>query len=197
MTDKLLFMKEIEKIHDDKLLKAVEKMVNTIPEYFWVIPASSSGKYHPKCDLGVGGLVRHSLMVCTIAVDLLKAEIFVKDTEYNEDIIRIATLFHDSYKSGIPEANGSHSEYTVFEHPLIAADKIWSYLFSQGIDAIYINSICDAIKSHMGKWNTSKKYSEAVLPVPKTDMEKLIHTADYIASRKYIGGLEEWDNSVG
>ena len=45
----------------------------------------------------------------------------------------------------------------------------------------------------MGRWNTSK-YSKEILSTPQTNFQKLIHTADFIASRKYIGGLEEWNN---
>lgn len=185
------FVREIQNIENEKLRTIAMKMVDQIPEYFWHIPASSSGKYHPKCDLGEGGLVRHSLMVCTCALDLLVSGAFLEDTSENRDMARIATLFHDSFKSGKPKQDGSYSEHTEFDHPLLAADFLRVNLINGGIDETTVETIAAAVESHMGKWNTSK-YSDVVLPVPNSSFEKLIHTADYIASRKYIGGLERW-----
>jgi hypothetical protein len=37
----------------------------------------------------------------------------------------------------------------------------------------------------MGQWNTDKR-SSVVLPKPKTVIEKLVHLADYLASRKSL-----------
>ena len=42
-----------------------------------------------------------------------------------------------------------------------------------------------AVASHMDKWTTSK-YSDTVLPRPKTDIQKCVHLCDYIASRKHL-----------
>lgn len=38
-------------------------------------------------------------------------------------------------------------------------------------------------ESHMGQWNTDKK-SPVVLPLPKNKYQKMVHLADYLASRK-------------
>lgn len=188
---KNLFLAEINKIQDEKLKTASLKMVDNIPEYFWHEPASSSGKYHPECDLGDGGLVRHSIMVSRVADDLVTAEMFCRDNQPNRDIVRVATLFHDSIKHGSVADDGTYSDHTVFEHPLLAADFVRNHLEEAKVDNLIIELICDGIRTHMGKWCTSK-YSEIAMSKPRTDFEKLIHLADYIASRKYIAGLEEW-----
>jgi len=44
----------------------------------------------------------------------------------------------------------------------------------------------------MGKWTTSDYAPDVVLEKPSTAFQKLVHTADYVAARKYISGLEEW-----
>ena len=180
-----LFISEMTKIKNDAWRNGCLKLIENIPDYFWTTPASTSGKYHPKCDLGDGGLVRHSIMVSRIAVDLVEAEIFVADLPKYRDMARIAALFHDAWKLG----DGSVNQ-TKFEHPTIAAD--WFFCrakkFMNEDDA---EEITQAIRTHMGKWTTSK-YSDATLQKPCTAFEKLIHTADYIASRKYIGGIEEF-----
>ncbi len=186
-----LFLVEISKIKNEKLKSVALKMVDDIPEYFWHEPASSSGKYHPTCDLGDGGLVRHSIMVSRVADDLVTSEMFCRDNQANRDIVRIATLFHDVIKQGPVNDDGTYSGHTVFEHPLYAADFVRTHLQEANINDLTISLICDGIRTHMGKWCTSK-YSDVALSKPRTDFEKLIHIADYIASRKYIGGLEEW-----
>jgi hypothetical protein len=37
----------------------------------------------------------------------------------------------------------------------------------------------------MGKWTTAR-YSNTVLPEPKTGLENYVHLCDYIASRRFI-----------
>lgn len=191
MKDK--FIKEVNKINDVALKGVALSMVDDIPEYFWTIPASSSGKYHPACDLGEGGLVRHSIMVATCAEDLVVSEMFVRDTEVNQDIARVASLFHDCIKNGPVSEDGTYSNYTVFEHPRFAADFVRKYLNDANIDALKIDTICGAIYTHMGKWCVDKYGNAKALSKPRTDFEKLIHIADYTASRKYIKGLEDWN----
>lgn len=187
---KKAFIAEVEKINDSKLRSACKKMVKDIPTYFWTEVASSSGKYHPPISLGEGGLVRHSIMVATIADDLITCEMFCRDNEVNRDIARVASLFHDCIKRGIV-SDDSQVGHTVFEHPLLASDFVRTHLEEAKVDPLKVYMICDAIRTHMGKWTTSK-YSTVALSKPRTDFEKMIHVADYMASRKYMGGLEEW-----
>ena len=131
---KNLFLAEINKIKDEKLKTASLKMVDNIPEYFWHEPASSSGKYHPECDLGDGGLVRHSIMVSRVADDLVTAEMFCRDNQSNRDIVKVATLFHDSIKHGLVSDDGTYSNHTVFEHPLLSTDFVRTHLEEADID---------------------------------------------------------------
>lgn len=186
---KELFKAEVEKIHNDDLREACLKMIEQIPAYFWKVPASSSGKYHPECDLGDGGLVRHSLMVTKIGIDLLFSEVFLRNNEENEDLVRVSCLFHDCLKSGYETADGTYSDHTEFEHPLFASEFLLEQLVN--VDSLKATLISDAVAAHMGKWNTSK-YSDVILTTPKTNLEQLVHVADYMASRKYIKLAEEW-----
>ena len=45
--------------------------------------------------------------------------------------------------------------------------------------------VANMIESHMGQWNTDKR-SSTVLPLPENKYQKMIHLADYLASRKDI-----------
>ena len=180
------FHNQIEKIKNEKWKLGCKELAKLLPPYFWVVAASSSGKYHPKCDLGNGGLVRHSIMVATCAVDLVEAEIFVEDNDINKDMALIAGLFHDCLKQGV-----TCSGHTVFEHPILAADFMKEKL-KDYIEEPYLSVICSSVRTHMGKWTTSAYAPDLILDKPSTAFQKLVHTADYIAARKYIAGLEEW-----
>lgn len=180
------FMTQLNLINNPDWKKAAISMTKKLPNYFWVAPASSSGKYHPKCDLGVGGLVRHSVMVAQVAMDLYNSKMFkIPQTELNEDTIRIAALFHDCLKQGDPCTG-----HTVFEHPIYSAEYVVKNLTGK-VDEFSLARIEKMILRHMGQWTTSN-YSDITLEYPKTEFERLLHTADYIASQKYIGGLEDW-----
>lgn len=181
------FKNQVEKISNEKWKKGCKELVKKLPNYFWVVAASSSGKYHPKCDLGNGGLVRHSIMVATAAVDLVSAEIFVEDNEINRDMALIAGLFHDCLKQGT-DCTGR----TVFDHPILAANYLAEEL-KDYIEEPYLSTICDAVRTHMGKWTTADYAPDIILDKPTTGFQKLVHTADYMAARKYISGLEEWN----
>lgn len=181
-----LFINEINKIHNETLRNVCLAFVDVIPSYFWTIPASTSGKYHPECDLGEGGLVRHSIMVTTCGLDLLTSEMFVRQSPIMEDLVRIACLFHDSFKCGRVTEDGTYSEHTVFEHPRIASEEIRKFFNENDVDPLYTEMICNAIYTHMGKWCVDKYGDGEALSKPRTDFERLIHIADYMASRKYI-----------
>lgn len=186
------FIKMVGKIKNDDLRNVAMTMVDDAPDYFWTVAASSTGKYHPQCDLGMGGLVRHSIMVAQATVDFVRSEIFVEDTEMNVDMAIIAGLFHDILKHGIVAEDGTYNKYTVFNHPILGAEFVQTHFDNANIDADITKVIVGAINSHMGKWNTDKRNPDIVLSVPSTSFQKLVHSADYVASRKYIGGLSDW-----
>ena len=55
-----IFKKELSLIKDNSIRKFVEDFLNQVPEYFFNVAASSTGKYHPDYALGEGGLIRHT-----------------------------------------------------------------------------------------------------------------------------------------
>ena len=154
--------------------------VNDLPAYFFTVPASSSGKYHPSYALGDGGLVRHTKAAVSIAHELFDLEMF-PFTNDEQDLIILSLILHDGLKQG--DGNGKR---TVFDHPILAANFVKrcnfeSQLLTDEQEAFVVN----AIESHMGQWNTSK-YSKVELPKPKNKFQKYVHLCDYLASRKYL-----------
>ena len=75
---KEVLQKELDFISNDVIHDFVSVALDKLPEYFWSVPASSSGKYHPSYALGNGGLVRHTIAAVNIADILFNLEQYQK-----------------------------------------------------------------------------------------------------------------------
>ena len=102
-------------------------------------------------------------------------------TSRERDLMRVAALIHDGMKSGTQD-DYNKSKYTKFNHPILMADVIRS---TDGLEASERDFIAHCIESHMGQWCSDKK-TGIELPKPKDEYQKLVHLADYLASRKTL-----------
>lgn len=177
---KNIFDVEISYINDKKIQDATKKLVDMLPDYFFKVPASSTGKYHPKCSNVEGGLVHHTKIAVRIARDLMNNGIlFNKFTSHEHDLIILALIMHDGFKHGYTE-----ERYVRFDHPIIAAEFVRDHAEEVGLTREDGSLLYDIISSHMGEFNTSN-YSDVVLPLPKTAIQKFVHMCDDISSKKY------------
>lgn len=174
-----LFKIELGFISSPEIKEFAIDMLSKLPEYFFTIPASSTGKYHPQYALGVGGLVRHTQSAVRIAKELFT--IFPQYEEYQQDCIITALILHDGCKSG--KDGGA---YTSVDHPLQMVSLIEDYYPAiMRINKPYIDDVCELISTHMGQWNKDYQGNE-VLPLPKTKTQNFVHMCDYLASRKFL-----------
>ncbi len=172
------FETEINYIKDKDKKEDIKYLINLLPDYFFKIPASSTGKYHPKFASTEHGLVKHTKVAVRIAYDLF----MINDTftDEDKDLIIMALIMHDGVKKGMEE-----EEYTRFDHPILVSKLIMEHAkeLKTGLDDV--RKICMMIESHMGQWNTSK-YSKVVLPLPSDKYARFVHMCDYLASRNYL-----------
>ena len=175
-----VFKVELDKIKDDNVRYSTEIILEMLPDYFYKIPASSSGKYHPLFSLGEGGLVRHVKVALRILEEMFRDEVFGVYDEYTKDLMRMALMLHDGFKSGL-----NNIGHTCSEHPVIMSDFILNNKENLLISENDSKFVSDLIRSHMGPWNKDKE-GNVIMPVPKTNEELLIHLCDYIASRNFL-----------
>ena len=96
------FEREISLIKDEDYRKFIEHYLETyVPNYFWEIGASSSGKYHPQFSQGEGGLVRHTKAVVMFAEELLRMSSYMYMSEEHKDYVIMACIVHDTCKYGM------------------------------------------------------------------------------------------------
>ena len=184
---KEMFTPYIEMLSNKRLKTLIWFMLDDIPEYFWYKPASSSGKYHPMCDLGVGGLVRHTIMVTQCALDLCRMESEEMEKPcFTLDVVIVACLFHDAFKYGTDREGIKH---TTFIHPILAGNFAYKQL--RHYDISFAEIVSGAIGRHMGRWNKDRMNEFPDLDLPENEYDRIVHTADYMASRKYIQFISE------
>ena len=175
-----LFAKEINYMEIEDIKNFFKKAMTLIPDYFFEVPASSSGQFHSALECGFGGLVYHTRSVAKVANYLVNLQQYKsKLNEVEKDCVICAALLHDCIKHDWENKTG----FSVHQHPMLAAEFVKTDNRLDGIVSDEIrNIIGDAIASHSGEWTTSKR-SKVILPSPQTLVQELVHTSDYIASR--------------
>ena len=172
---------ELNYIKSSRIKKACEEMVKLLPDYFFEIPASSTGKYHPEYALGEGGLLRHTKAAVRIAVELLSDPLISNKYKPDEqDLMIMGLILHDGLKLGL-----EREKYTRFDHPILMADYIIDNEEKLDLEVEEIEFLTDVIKTHMGIWTTDYNGVE-VLEKPVTKYQNFVHMCDYLASRKCL-----------
>jgi hypothetical protein len=150
---------------------------NHVGAWFFKSGASSSGKYHPEFAKGDGGLVRHTRAVEWVCEELLRMSSYAYMKAEYKDYARVACLLHDVRKYG-GEDEENHDCYK--EHGALAADAVadaWDNFFIGGAPCPELLTM--AIRSHMGQWTENRDDR------PFTNIDRLVHLSDYIASRPF------------
>ena len=181
MDYKKMFKDELGYIKSDRIRNACLEAVKKLPDYFFEVAASSTGKYHPEYALGEGGLLRHSKAAMRIGYELLSnPAIGDKYTADEKDLMLMALLIHDGLKLGMPR-----EKYTRFDHPILMAEYLMEIEEDLGLEVEEIEFLGDVIKTHMGYWTTDYNGVE-VLEKPKTKYQNFVHMCDFLASRKCL-----------
>lgn len=176
-----IFKQEYSYIKTPKYVENIKILINLLPDYFFEVPASSTGKYHPEFALGEGGLIRHTKVAVRIGYELLSNNSVSSNFKQEEkDLMLCGLLIHDGLKHGIEK-----SEYTVFDHPLQISKFIKDNKSLLTLTNNEIEFLCNVIESHMGEWTKDYKGNE-VLPKPANKYQKFVHMCDFLASRKFL-----------
>ncbi len=182
-----IFNYELNLITDNRIRENATIILNNLPDYFYRIPAASTGKYHPAYASTYQGLIKHVKAAVHFATLLF--EIYKFDN-HTKDIIIVSLLIHDGLKKGFTEEN-----YTRFDHPLLIGELLKNIKEMLSLNEEEINDITNNVASHMGKWNTTK-FSKVILPLPQTVTQKFVHMCDFLASRKSINFEFDENNNI-
>lgn len=174
------FNKEYSYLKSSEKREDLKYLVSNLPDYFFEVPASSTGKYHPLYAGSENGLVKHTKVAVRIAKELLDNPGVNNFTDNEKDLIIMSLVLHDGLKKGSVE-----EKYTRFDHPILAANFLKSHQDKLSLNNEEIDLMMHMISSHMGIWNVDFNGNE-VLPKPITKYERFVHMCDYLASKKFI-----------
>lgn len=184
------FEEELKYIKDKRIKSNLIIMINKLPDYFFEVPASSTGKYHPSFSLGNGGLLRHTKAAIRIAVELFNDSSINNFNQNEKDLIIFAITLHDGLKSGFQK-----SEYTLFEHPILMSNFLKENKDNLTLTDEELDLVCRCIETHMGPWTTNYKGEEVLTP-PKDKYQRFVHMCDYLASRKFLNIEFDKNNNI-
>lgn len=158
---------ELQYLHGNLYEETVEAFLQYCPEYFWEVPASSSGNYHPWDHCRRHGLWLHTKRAFTAYMRMERSYreqglISSEEGEYG----RAAILLHDLFKQGLPPRDRRHTQS---DHDVVAARFLER-------KTELPEDVISCVRTHNGPngWGAG--------PAPDTDLEQLHHQADMTAS---------------
>lgn len=177
-----VFESLLNNFETNEIREYCKDMILKISDDIFIMPSSTSLKFHNKTQCQPHGQVFHVLMFGEIMNYILGLEYVTEKIPdaRKRDCLRCTPIFHDAIKCGL---NGS--KYTVHEHPMLAGEWVRNTKVDHDIDEDTKKYIARLCESHSGQW-TSTKRSKTVLPKPETDEQFLVHLCDYLASRSNI-----------
>ena len=178
----MILEREINLIKGPNLREAVRKCIKDNEKKLKILPASTSGKYHPPDERGPGGEVRHIRKVIWF-IEHSGREFPL--TEEELDILLAAGILHDISLVVITEIdqNGrvilDRARYR--DHPKISAQITNKYLTKAGFEPTSptVIKILDLIRSHMSRWHPNCKQ-------PYDKLEFFLCMADYFCSLEEV-----------
>lgn len=172
------FNEELMLIKDDDLRGMVTEVLECAPKWFWIEPASLSGRHHPPDDLVEGGIAVHTKKVAWLAHKYFDA--FNEDT----DVGVASALVHDIRSRGAGDEVGTIDDYK--RH----ADAGEEYLREFGLEEFSYGAkcqdkwakVCVCVGWHMGRYESDGRLPPSIQP-------QLLHLADLGASFRLLVGL--------
>lgn len=159
-------------------------------------PSSMSGNYHPEDECGENGLAKHLVRCCIVGDYLANSESLPID---ERDIVIAGCLMHDVpnrvvLSNGKLQTDKNHA----FFNAINALNKYRANISDGLVVQQNIMKVVAAIFYHEGKWTIKQpdRFLEDKVEIYKhTVTTKLVHFADYIASRRNI--IVRIDGDVG
>lgn len=178
-----VFEEELKSIPHPAVQIWVENCLGLVPDYFFEIGASVTGKYHPYWTKGRQGLVKHTRAVVRVAESLVPS--MAVNIETNNNVVRAvviaSAILHDSFKYGPSFDMRLHDL-----HPYMPR-LMFKNVPHDMTDAMH-EVIFRAIEAHMG---SAASGDWSLMPYVTTNTLKenkaanILHLADYIASRTF------------
>ena len=166
----------LDRVRGDSLREHVRRLLWEAPEEVWSAPASRSGRYHPACTHGPGGLVVHVCRAAWLLCELEESGVTRTVLPDHQRALMPAVLLHDTHKH----------DYTRLE--ALAAERVMAAAAAaDGPGDDHAHWLADqAIGRRMGLWTASGRGLAGA-----RQYQLIVYQCDYLASRPEIGTPED------
>lgn len=163
------FSDYIDIIKNQDLRELTIDYLNRVPDYFWTVASSISGKHHPLDERGNEGLLLHTKRVVIFAIQAARA------SNVDQDPYIVAGLCHDTYKYG-SDSIASSKQFMV--HGELAAGTMLIMVGNvEGTAKYHWLKASNLVLTHNGRWGN----------IPPRDSEELsFHLADLYAANMVV-----------
>lgn len=193
-----IFKSYLDKIQDISIKEFTTYVLNNAPDYFWTLPASTSGQYH-------GGelLINHVICCLKIAEGVCESQFKKHWTQRQKDQLYSAIILHDLFRCGEPGKEEYYSEQRVkeknydpkiigtlkssrdhaevgFKQILLLAAKWNSEVdFKLRISEKNLKAISEAVRFHLGPFYNNPGKKKFSLSWPADTVTMQMHLIDY------------------
>ena len=100
----------------------------------------------------------------------------------------MALILHDGWKRGLPNNDGTFSEYMQSDHSKVCCNWLYALAETEHFKDVgdYLKYVGYLVLTHMGQWNLNYSTGEIFAPKPQTQEQMFVHLCDYLASRKCL-----------
>jgi len=187
--DKLSYFKnELDQLKDPELKNVAEEIINSTPEFYFTIPASTTGNFHPKNEQVEGGKVLHHRKCFKLASQAgRRYELNTKDME----ILKTACLLHDipycfyyDEKESRYRTDPEHAQKSA-EAIALVADRI----LTPENESLTLKKLVASVYFHMGIWakyNPESNLYKELLEFKNHPLVLATQECDFYCSRRFI-----------
>ena len=184
-----IFKKYLDLIKTESIKEFVEYCIINLPEYFWTLPASTSGKYHG------GELLLKHVLGCLFVGERVLEQMASCWSQKQKDQFISALILHDGWRAGDnekysdkdnkPDKIGELKSSKI--HPQIGFKKIIKLGSDYNLDAeenqielCDLEDIAVAVEHHMGPWTISDDVLLSdILCLPYNSVVVQVHNVDF------------------
>jgi len=190
--DWTIFTPELNMITNDNIKTFTIEVLKLAPKYFWDVPSSVSGKYHPYCNNGKYGLIMHTKLCVNAGEEIFENSLLIASltnkkglSNIDKDICISSILIHDIHKYGTDDileiGTKSRKDHPLLAGALLKSEDSLNNIVSEDIK----EKIVKCVERHTGPW-TKDRNGNTILDEPSSSLEKIVHLMDYFGSRKTL-----------
>lgn len=198
------YQKTIDSMYSDNWRQVVVDMLNQLPAHLLKKPSSTSGKYHPRDEVGENGMRRHIHRCIIIAEEICRMR---GHGTYERDLLLTGCIIHDIFHQGktcvehakcIYDFIGEYAKSCASQ--LVLATKGWdssrNQLFNYRTIAIALDELSLMVRFHEGRWTVPVEKDKYHFYTCKGLIEDM-HIVDFMASRRSLYDImqseDTWD----